>query len=49
MEDITKITSVEKQNLYLCLTTASLIKDRMEAQRRQMREQEIKMQARLSK
>lgn len=36
-EDITKMVDVEKQNLYLSLSVASLMKDNMEKQKEEMR------------
>jgi hypothetical protein len=36
-EDITKMRDVEKQNLYLCLSIASLIKDENQKARDEMR------------
>jgi len=35
-EDITQISKVEQQNLYLCLSVASLLKDRMVKQQNEI-------------
>jgi len=40
-EDITKMAEVEQQNLYLCLSVASLIKDRVVKHNNEMRKQKI--------
>jgi hypothetical protein len=45
-EDITKFTEVENTNLYLCLSTASLMKDRADQQREELRKMEKKNQIR---
>jgi hypothetical protein len=45
-EDITKFGEVENTNLYLCLSTASLMKDRADQQREEMRKMEKKNQMR---
>jgi len=36
-EDVTKMRDVEKENLYLCLSIASLIKDQNEKHKEEMR------------
>jgi len=36
-EDITKMREVEKENLYLCLSVAALIKDQNEKQKEELR------------
>ena len=45
-EDITKFTEVENTNLYLCLSTASLMKDQADKQREELRKMEKKNQIR---
>jgi len=40
-EDITKMAEVEQQNLYLCLSVAALIKDRVVKHNNEMRKQKI--------
>jgi hypothetical protein len=41
-EDITKFSEVENTNLYLCLNTASLMKDEIERQKEEMKKMEKK-------
>ena len=43
-EDITKFTEVENTNLYLCLSTASLMKDRADKEREDLRKMQKKNQ-----
>jgi len=43
IEDITKIEQLNEMNMYLCLSTASLIKDRIIKQQNEMKKLEAKM------
>ena len=43
-EDVTKLNQVENTNLYLCLNTASLMKDEIERQKQEMKKMEKKTQ-----
>lgn len=46
-ENILNIPMVEQQNIYLCLSVASLIKDRVEEQKRAHKKMEHEMKSKI--
>ena len=42
-EDVTKFNEVENTNLYLCLNTASIMKERIEKEKEEIRKMEKKL------